>query len=162
MKIIQGNLIESIKKVHFDIVIHGCNCFHVMGAGIAGQLAKNFPGVVTADLQTKKGDEKKLGQMSISSVMDWVMIVNLYTQFYPGKDLRLESLREGFRNVKRLFGGKGLRIAYPKIGAGIAGGDWNEISRIIDDELEGEDHTLVEYVNHKAMNNYYDCLIDVM
>ena len=37
--------------------------------------------------------------------------------------------------------GKG--IAYPKIGAGLAGGDWNTISAIIDEELEGEDHTLV-------------------
>jgi hypothetical protein len=39
----------------------------------------------------------------------------------------------------------GKRIAYPKIGAGKARGDWTRRSAIIDAELEGEDHTLVEY-----------------
>lgn len=30
------------------------------------------------------------------------------------------------------------------LGAGLAGGDWNEISRIIDSELQGLNHTLVK------------------
>ncbi|MER8782100.1 hypothetical protein NKH60_12735 [Mesorhizobium sp. M1006] len=45
--------------------------------------------------------------------------------------------------VKGKFAGK--RIGYPKIGAGLAGGDWETIASIINDELAGEDHTLVEY-----------------
>lgn len=49
------------------------------------------------------------------------------------------------REVKRRFGGK--RIAYPKIGAGLARGDWSKIAAIIDEELTGETHTLVEYGN---------------
>ena len=40
-----------------------------------------------------------------------------------------------------MFSGK--RIGYPKIGAGLAGGYWNIISKIIDKELEGENHSLV-------------------
>ena len=39
----------------------------------------------------------------------------------------------------------GKRIGYPRIGAGLAKGDWGVISNIIDVELGGEDHTLVEY-----------------
>jgi len=41
----------------------------------------------------------------------------------------------------------GQRIGYPKIGAGLAGGDWEIIAAIIiiEEELAGEDHTLVEY-----------------
>ena len=31
------------------------------------------------------------------------------------------------------------------IGGGLAGGDWNIISAIINEELAGEDHTLVKY-----------------
>jgi len=37
------------------------------------------------------------------------------------------------------------RIGYPKIGAGLAGGDWDVISRIIDDELMDWDHTVVVF-----------------
>jgi len=50
-----------------------------------------------------------------------------------------------FKKIKQQFSGK--RIGYPKIGAGLAGGDWERISRIIDEELAGEDHTLVLYVS---------------
>jgi hypothetical protein len=36
------------------------------------------------------------------------------------------------------------RIAYPLIGAGLAGGNWSIISAIIDEERAGLDHTLAE------------------
>ena len=51
----------------------------------------------------------------------------------------------GVKIVKHHFSGK--RIGYPLIGAGLAGGDWGAISAIIDEELAGEDHTLVEFVS---------------
>lgn len=35
------------------------------------------------------------------------------------------------------------RIGYPKIGAGLAGGDWKTISGILDEAFQGLDHTLV-------------------
>jgi O-acetyl-ADP-ribose deacetylase (regulator of RNase III) len=47
------------------------------------------------------------------------------------------------REVKVHFGGQ--RIGYPKIGAGLGGGDWRVLAVLIDAALEGEDHTLVEY-----------------
>ena len=40
----------------------------------------------------------------------------------------------------------GRRIGYPRIGAGLAKGDWPTIAAIVDEELAGEDHTLVEYL----------------
>jgi len=48
--------------------------------------------------------------------------------------------------VKAMFAGS--RIAYPMIGAGLAKGDWSIIASIIEEELAGEDHTLVEYQRH--------------
>jgi O-acetyl-ADP-ribose deacetylase (regulator of RNase III) len=54
-----------------------------------------------------------------------------------------QAIRKVMRSVKARFAGK--RIGYPKIGAGLAGGDWETIASIIEDELAGEDHTLVEY-----------------
>lgn len=42
-------------------------------------------------------------------------------------------------------GYSGLRIGYPRIGAGLAHGNWEVIEKIIREELRGEDHTLVEF-----------------
>jgi len=45
------------------------------------------------------------------------------------------------RAVKDRFSGK---RGYPKIGAGLAKGDWSIVAAIIDEVLEHKDHTLVE------------------
>ena len=41
--------------------------------------------------------------------------------------------------------GRALILAASAIGAGLAGGDWQKISKIIEEELKGEDHTFVEF-----------------
>ncbi|MEM7553606.1 MAG: hypothetical protein AAF378_05820 [Cyanobacteria bacterium P01_A01_bin.84] len=73
-------------------------------------------------------------------------LVNGYTQFHWrgfGTLADYDAIRLVMGMVKSQFSGK--RIGYPKIGAGLARGDWNIISQIIDEELDDEDHTLVEY-----------------
>jgi O-acetyl-ADP-ribose deacetylase (regulator of RNase III) len=55
-----------------------------------------------------------------------------------------DAVRSVMRGVKEAFAGK--RIGYPKIGAGLAGGDWAKIAAIIEEELAGEDHAVVEFV----------------
>lgn len=148
MKTVNGDLIQLAKTGHFDVIVHGCNCFCRMRSGIAKQIADEFPEVEKADGYTDCGDPDKLGTILDVTVEnlngDNFVVVNAYTQFRYGRDKRYadyEAIRSCFRIIKIWF--KGKRIGYPKIGAGLAGGDWNVISKIIDEELEGEDHTLV-------------------
>jgi hypothetical protein len=54
-----------------------------------------------------------------------------------------DAARSAMREVKRRFSGE--RIGYRRIGAGLAKGDWGRLSGIIEEELAGEDHALVEY-----------------
>ncbi len=49
MEIIKGNLITLALEGKAKIIVHGCNCFHAMGSGIAGSLAKKFPEIPAAD-----------------------------------------------------------------------------------------------------------------
>ena len=58
-------------------------------------------------------------------------------------DFILNRFENVFKKIKKNF--SGLKIGYPAIGAGLAGGDWKKISKIIDKELQGEDHTFVEF-----------------
>jgi O-acetyl-ADP-ribose deacetylase (regulator of RNase III) len=72
--------------------------------------------------------------------------VNAYTQFHwRGKKplADYDAIRPAMREVAKQFAGQ--RIGYPRIGAGMAGGDWDTIAKIIEEELAGQDHTLVEY-----------------
>ena len=148
MKVIMGDLLKFAKDGKFDVILHGCNCFNAMGAGIARQIASTYPAAYRADSRTKAGDKFKLGTITYATVGS-ITIVNCYTQYdYRGERAGLlladyTAIRNCFRNVRFNFSGK--RIGYPKIGAGLANGDWDIISKIIEEELFGEDHTLVEY-----------------
>lgn len=144
MKKVKGDLIRLAKQGKFDVIVHGCNCFNQMGAGIAAQISKEFPLAYEIDKKTQRGDRGKLGKYSSAKLDSGLTVVNAYTQYdygSKGQHVDYEAMREVFKRIKQDFSGQ--RIGYPKIGAGLAGGDWEKIERIINEELEGEDHTLV-------------------
>lgn len=150
MKIIKGDLIKLALDGHFDVIVHGCNCQCTMGAGIAKSIKEIFPEAYAADLSTTKGSREKLGSISAATVTrggHQLTIVNGYTQFNwrgAGVLVDYDAVRTVMKEVKARVPER--RIGYPKIGAGLAKGDWKLIAEIIDAELEDEDHTLVEYV----------------
>ncbi|MEM8880271.1 MAG: macro domain-containing protein [Pseudomonadota bacterium] len=129
------------------MIVHGCNCMNTMGAGIAKSIAAAFPEAFSADKATLKGDVAKLGTISRATVIRdgvHITIVNAYTQFdYKGRGRKVDydALRSCFRAVGHEF--PNARIGYPMIGAGLAGGDWDKIAPIINQELSGCDHCLV-------------------
>lgn len=149
MKRVRGDLIGMALKGCFDVILHGCNCQNALGAGIALSIKKEFPEAYAADCKTSQGDRNKLGTISTATVRRSgrdITIVNAYTQYHwrgQGVLTDYDALRSAFREVKSQFAGS--RIGYPKIGAGLAKGNWIQIELIICEELAGEDHCLVEY-----------------
>ena len=150
MKTIQGDLIRLASEGEFELIVHGCNCFGTMGAGIAKGIKATFPQAYQADRATDKGRRDKLGTCSFAEICTngtSLIVVNAYTQFDwrgSGRKVDYQAVRSCMEWIRDRFSGK--RIGLPKIGAGLAGGDWAIIAAIIDEELAGEDVTLVEYV----------------
>jgi O-acetyl-ADP-ribose deacetylase (regulator of RNase III) len=150
MNVVTGDLLRLALDGRFDVIVHGCNCQCAMGKGIALSLKQQFPEAYDADLRTPKGDRAKLGSISTAEIERppaRFTVVNAYTQFHwrgEGVLADYDAIRSAFREIKQRFAGR--RIGYPKIGAGLAKGDWPTIAAIIEEELAGEDHTLVEFV----------------
>jgi len=145
MKYIDGDLIQLAKEGKFDVIGHGCNCFHSMGAGIAKTIKQSWPEVSMADHCSRYGDVNKLGTFTHVDYGDLV-VLNLYTQFKYTSiqvDVDYDAVRKCMKAVKKRYSGK--RIGFPLIGAGLAGGDWDIISKIIEDELGDEDVTIVKF-----------------
>lgn len=149
MSIVHGDLIHLALAGRFDVIVHGCNCMHTMGAGIAKAIRAAFPEAWEADLSTPRGDPAKLGTLSVGHVLRDgldLRVVNAYTQLdWRGAGVKAdyEAIDRAFARIGRDF--HGMRIGYPRIGAGLAGGNWDRIAAIIDRRLSGEDHTLVEF-----------------
>ena len=174
-KEITGDLIELARNGAFDVISHGCNCFNNMGAGIAPKMAEafgcnNFPleleylsdfdddGEEIAIETDNKGDINKLGQIDFKlktvrfgKTIKQIAVVNSYTQYHYGKNhtdgvsrpLDYEALTLCMRKINHKF--KGRHIGLPKIGAGLAGGSWDRIKAIIQQELKDCDVTVVIY-----------------
>lgn len=158
MKEIKGNLITLAEQGHFDVIIHGCNCFCIMGGGIAKEVRERHPEAYYEDCKTAQGDKGKLGKysyhFSYGEGDHQFCIVNAYTQYglWGGDEhtpaVDYDAVRRVFKKIKQNVHPED-RIAYPMIGAGLAGGDWGIISKIIDEEFEGLDHTLVVFDGSK-------------
>lgn len=52
--------------------------------------------------------------------------------------IRYEAVREGLRRVAEFARNHGASIHMPRIGCGLAGGSWDEMASIIEDELIGK------------------------
>jgi O-acetyl-ADP-ribose deacetylase (regulator of RNase III) len=178
MKIIEGDLIKLAEQGEFDIIVHGCNCFHKMRSGLAKQIADKYPQVAEADKKTNYGDRKKLWTTYSSALVEAngnvFTVVNAYTQYkwssgsdvfeYDAFDIFLSKITDVLveddkkskfastddeGDIMRILPIKKRRIGFPKIGAGLAGGDWNRISKMIEKFSEDvacyADVTVVEY-----------------
>ena len=120
-----------------------------MGKGIALTIKNAFPKAYEIDCETMKADRSKLGTCSVADCEienSSVLIVNCYTQFHwkgPEGGVSYEAIESCMKWLKENFPDK--KIGLPLIGAGLAGGDWNRISAIIEKELSGCDVTIVEF-----------------
>ena len=124
---------------HANIIVHGCNCQGVMGSGVAKQVRELFPSAYEAYREVKETTGLVLGDM-IQAFYCGKFICNCLTQEYYGKDGKLytdyEAVRSSLRLVKSLaIEWDRKKISMPRLGCGLGGGDWNIVSKIIEEEL---------------------------
>lgn len=153
----QGDVLEMASNGAFNIVVHGCNCFCTMGAGIASQVRRQYPAAWQADQSTTSGDYNKLGNYT-TMLGKRFNIINAYTQFniasYPGEDVfEYESFALILRKLAHQY--PGCRFGLPYIGMGLAGGDTEVIMEMLEQFAQqvaktGGTVTLVEYVRPQA------------
>lgn len=135
MKEDNRDVISIVESGEFDVVVHGCNCFCVQGAGIAKALRK-YPQVYEADLKTLPGAVVKLGTWTKAKVYTEkgeVWVVNLYSQYGYGRDkvhCDYAAIGIGLHRLARRTTGK--RVALSRIGCGLAGGDWEIVKEKIE------------------------------
>jgi len=124
---------DLLQQDDVNIICHQANCFCTMGAGIAGQIARSYPYVKSADAKTAFGDQAKMGTWSDAAINESQRILNMYTQYRPGQgSTSLVAINTAFDHLGNLISqttdDKKDVIGIPwKYGCGIAGGDWDEV-----------------------------------
>ena len=142
---IYGDLVKQSKNGEFDLISHGCNTKKNWGAGIAKILKTKYP----LAFETDKKSNPIMGEISVCYEYKECIIVNSYTQMYPGANLwgedsndnRYIAIRKCMRKINKDF--KTKHIGLPLIGCGLAGLEWHNVKKIFEEELVDLDVTIV-------------------
>jgi O-acetyl-ADP-ribose deacetylase (regulator of RNase III) len=131
----QGNLFDTNAK----IIAHGVNCQGAFNSGVAGQIARLFPFVKTSYLAKHHGERWHLGDVQFVEFSTERIFANCATQqFYgrKGKFVDYEAVGTCMNKLIDYAESKCYSIAMPKIGCGLGGGDWDVVSKIIQEVLQ--------------------------
>lgn len=152
IKEIKGDITET----DCMIIAQGCNCQGVMGAGVALAIRNKWPKAYYSyldmfeEFNAGPDGENFLGWTdAIQLEPGGKVICNCFTQQYYGPGDRLyldyDALNKCLQQlivIVRYY--KQNEIAIPRIGCGLAGGDWNKVRKMIEDIIP-EDITVKVY-----------------
>ncbi len=141
---IHGDVLDTTNAV----IVHCVNCLGIMGAGIAKQIRIRFPEAY--DVYRESYDSKLLTLGSVTYMYypkteqsEQKIIANAAGQETVGTKTRqvdYDATRMCFYNINdamKIFENefKISTINFPLFGCGLAGGDWQIISKIIEEEV---------------------------
>ena len=137
----------------YKLIIHCCNDIGAMGAGVALSIAKKWPIVKQAYRNWHKDQPQsfKLGEIQRVPVEEDISVVNMIGQhgigFKDGKPpIRYEAIRECLKKVCNICKKFNCSVHAPKFGSDLAGGNWDIIEQIINEELIEKDIEVIVYL----------------
>ena len=139
IKYIKDNLFTT----EANIIAHGCNMQGVMGAGIAKEIRFYYPKAYLEYKNQYENHGLELGLVIWARSKD-KYIANCITQKYYGYDGKVyvdyDAISKCMRKI-HIYSkvAPELSVAMPKIGAGLGGGDWNIIEKIINKEFKDKE-----------------------
>lgn len=133
---------ENIITTDCKIIVHGCNAQGKMGSGVALAIRNRFPKAYKAYMHEHSTKGLEVGTNIIVEEDDKV-IVNAITQEFYGYDnkqyVSYKAVNECLKRLDLYLSRSEYsedKIAMPRIGCGLGGGDWSEIKPIIERYLK--------------------------
>lgn len=125
----KGNLLDVTE----GIILHGCNAQRVMGSGVALAVKQKYPEAFRAYIE----GSQHLGVCTKEWVGDELLIINGITQAFYGRDgkryVNYSAICDVFKESIVTAHAYDYALHFPKIGAGLGGGDWEIIQELIND-----------------------------
>lgn len=133
------HVVGDLLKSNEPDIAHGCNTQGLMGAGIAGSIAKRYPLVMEQYFAKCKRGEFHLGSalpiiVSSGHAGNHALrtVWNLGTQVNPGREATIWGVMLSFGNMlEQMKAWNVKRVAIPRIGCGIGGLKWEAVEQTI-------------------------------
>lgn len=145
IKTIYGNILDATE----DIICHQVNCQGVMGAGVAKALYQRWPAVKRQYQQYCKlhpNPADLLGAVQLLEVEPGKHVANVFGQLDYGRNPHKKytdyvALTNAFNEIRNTYPEKSLAFPYG-FGCGLANGDWNIVSQMIETYFGDMDVTI--------------------
>jgi O-acetyl-ADP-ribose deacetylase (regulator of RNase III) len=135
------------------VIVHVCNDAGKWGRGFVLALSRQWAEPERRYRAWYRGEERlpfELGQVQFVLVEEALWVANLIGQHSVrtagGRPpVRYEAIRAGLKQVATWAHEQQASVHMPRIGAGLAGGSWEEISPIVSDELTSQGIVVTVY-----------------
>lgn len=125
------------------IIVHGCNDAGLWGAGFTGALSRRWAAperAYRAWARTTDALPFALGQVAFVAVAPGLWVANLISQHgirQPGAPppIRYPAVHQGLARVARFALQHQASVHMPRLGCGLAGGQWSRLAALITKEL---------------------------
>lgn len=131
----KGDLLDSGLK----FIAHGCNAQRQMGSGIAWSIRCKWPEV----FEVYRKSDMTMGNVLLTHTNAGIIVLNCITQEFFGRDpdvryVSYDAIADCVKKIDNYFAvSKTIHeVGFPKIGAGLANGDWSVIEKIIESEAK--------------------------
>jgi O-acetyl-ADP-ribose deacetylase (regulator of RNase III) len=135
------------------IIVHVCNDIGGWGRGFVLALSKRWKAPERQYREWSKGRGHPpfaLGQVQFVGVEEALWVANLIGQHGTKKrtnpePVRYEAIRAGLSRVAEFAKQQDASVHMPRIGSGLAGGDWDQVKTIIEEELTAKGIAVTVY-----------------
>ena len=112
-------------------VAQGVNLDGVMGAGIAAEFRRRYPGMYREYAALCSAGVLRLGSLHLWTYGE-ATVFNLATQRHPGPCAQLPAIRSSVRKMLRCAEVLSIpAVAVPRIGCGLGGLDWAQVNEVL-------------------------------
>jgi len=130
------------------ILVHVVNDIGAWGKGFVLAVSSRWPHVKTAYRTGWHG--RKLGDVQFVEAEEGLVVANLFGQRgIQGRrsrpPVRYGAIRKGLARVAIRARADGAHVHMPRIGCGLAGGDWDVVLGIIEEEMDSVEVMVYEW-----------------
>lgn len=140
---ITGDVTQPLEEKGIKFIAHCCNNVGGWGRGVVLSISNRWgmPELIYRKLAQEKPIElqNSLGEIQVIPVEKDIMVINIIGQDGIGSKngvppIRYDAIKKGLDKAQAFiddYSGKNPTLHLPRIGAGLAGGDWEKIEKII-------------------------------
>ena len=142
IKFVKGDIFQSNAKV----LVNPVNCVGVMGAGLAKEFKKRYPGHYSFYKKLCDEGSLKKGSLGGTPESDGKMVTFVTTKLHWKDSSTLEHIEAALKSLQNfIITHKWPSMAVPALGCGLGGLPWKDVKQLIESTLNNLDCDISVY-----------------